>query len=115
MSGTDELRESIVLMRHGATTNLWNYRLIMLGILTFFFACVSRSCVSGRCGDVLWIVLWWCLMFTEKAEVQKSILSLAMEVFVWAINWTWRRPRAFTVALMVTEDEQRLNYVGNMA
>ena len=56
-------------------------------------------------------------MFTEKAEVQKSILSLAMEgfVFVWAINWTWRRPRAFTVALMVTEDEQRLNYVRNMA
>ena len=87
MSGRDELRDSILLMWHGATTNLWNSRLIMLGILTFF-ACVSRSCVSGRCGDVLWIVLWWCLMFTEKAKVQKSILSLAMEgfVFVWQLD-----------------------------
>ena len=59
----------------------------MPGILTFF-ATVTNHCVSGRCGDVLWIVLLCCLLFTEKAEVQKSVLSLAMEGFalVWAMG-----------------------------
>ena len=40
------------------------------------------------CRDVLWIVMWCCLMFTEKAEVQKSVLSLAMGGFalVWAMG-----------------------------
>ena len=40
------------------------------------------------CRDVLWIVLLCCLLFTEKAEVQKSVLSHAMEGFalVWAMG-----------------------------
>ena len=47
MSGTDELRESIVLMWHGATTNLWNSRLIMLGILTFLHVSHAAVCQGG--------------------------------------------------------------------
>ena len=40
------------------------------------------------CRDVLWIVLLCCLLFTEKAGSQKSVLSLAMEGFalVWAMG-----------------------------
>ena len=56
----------------------------MPGIQTFF--CDSHEPLW--CRDVLWIVLWCCQMFTEKAESQKSVLSLAMEgfAFVWAIG-----------------------------
>ena len=57
MSGTDELRESILFMWHGATTNLWNSRLIMLLDPDFFFWHVSQATVcqggaemySGKC------------------------------------------------------------------
>ena len=43
MSGTDEVRESIWLMWHGAATDRWNPRLIKPGILTFF-AIVTNHC-----------------------------------------------------------------------
>ena len=78
MSGTDEVRESVWLMWHCAATDRWNPRLVMPWILTLFF-CKNHKPLW--CRDVLWIVLWCCLLFTEKAEVQKSVLSLAMEGF----------------------------------
>ena len=70
MSGADELRECIRSMWHCATTKCWNPRM--------------KNHKPLWCRDVLWC----CLLFTEKAEAQKSVLSLAMEGFalVWAMG-----------------------------
>ena len=47
MSGTDELRESIWSMWYGATTNQWNSRSIMPGILLFFLHVSQATVCQG--------------------------------------------------------------------
>ena len=115
MSGTDELRESILLMWHGATTNLWNSRFIMLGILTFFCMCLTQLCVRAvrRCTLDSTVVV--SNVHREGGGAEIYSFTCDGRICLCLGNWTWRRPRAFTVALMVTDDEQRLNYVRNMA
>ena len=82
MSGKDEVRDIIWLMWHGAATKPRIQQFSIEYAPQGFLASVTSHCVSGRCRDVLWIVLLCCLLFTEKAGVR---ICLGLD------NRTWRR------------------------